>query len=255
MTDHRPWIAAVRSSHERLTGLTTRLSPDQAEQRSYDDDWSIAQVTSHLGSQAEIFDLFLQAGLGQGEAPAGDAFQAIWARWDAMPPADQVAESATRNQDLVARLEGLSDDEAERFALSMFGMDLDLAGFAAMRLAEHAVHTWDVAVALDDTAVVSADAVELLVDQLGRVAGRGGKPGAADGSLVIETTTPARRFVLTFGPEVSLREDSGDAQADLRLPAEALVRLVYGRLDPAHMPDDITGSEHLDALRTTFPGF
>ena len=41
---------------------------------------------------------------------------------------------------------------------------------------------------------------------------------------------------------------------DLRLPAESLVRLVYGRLDPAHTPvaADSTG---LDDLRGLFPGF
>ena len=41
---------------------------------------------------------------------------------------------------------------------------------------------------------------------------------------------------------------------DLVLPAEALVRLVYGRLDPAHTPGSITGSARLAALRAAFPG-
>ena len=74
--------------------------------------------------------------------------------------------------------------------------------------------------------------------------------------IVVETTEPARRFVLTLDP-VSL-EAAGDTTAEtaaLTLPAASLVRLVYGRLDPAHTPDQIQGSEHLDVLRTAFPGF
>jgi hypothetical protein len=38
------------------------------------------------------------------------------------------------------------------------------------------------------------------------------------------------------------------------LPAEAFVRLVYGRLDPDHTPPVETGGDELDALRKVFPG-
>jgi hypothetical protein len=41
----------------------------------------------------------------------------------------------------------------------------------------------------------------------------------------------------------------------LDLPAEAFVRLVYGRLDPDHTPDAVTATGvDLDLLRRTFPG-
>ena len=42
--------------------------------------------------------------------------------------------------------------------------------------------------------------------------------------------------------------------AELRLPAEALIRLVYGRLDPAHTPPVETRGVDLDELRPIFPG-
>jgi hypothetical protein len=42
--------------------------------------------------------------------------------------------------------------------------------------------------------------------------------------------------------------------ADLRLPAEAFIRLVYGRLDSAHTPPVETASTDLDELRRLFPG-
>ena len=46
-----------------------------------------------------------------------------------------------------------------------------------------------------------------------------------------------------------------DATATLRLPGEAFVRLLYGRLDPGHTPASVeaTGIE-LGTLRHSFPG-
>jgi hypothetical protein len=42
----------------------------------------------------------------------------------------------------------------------------------------------------------------------------------------------------------------------LRLPAEALLRLVYGRLDSDHTPASVDAGGHpLDSLRRAFPGF
>ena len=66
-TSPDPWISALRHSHDRLQALVDPLGQDQLKQRSYASEWSIAQVLSHLGSGAEIFGLFLEAGLaGQG---------------------------------------------------------------------------------------------------------------------------------------------------------------------------------------------
>ena len=55
-----PWISALRHSHDRLRASVEPLSPDQLTQRSYPSEWTIAQVLSHLGSQAEIFGLMLE---------------------------------------------------------------------------------------------------------------------------------------------------------------------------------------------------
>ena len=62
-TSPDPWIGTLRRSHDRLQALVEPLGQDQLEQRSYASEWSIAQVLSHLGSGAEIFSLFLDAGL------------------------------------------------------------------------------------------------------------------------------------------------------------------------------------------------
>jgi hypothetical protein len=125
-----------------------------------------------------------------------------------------------------------------------------------MRLGEHAVHTWDVAVALDDAALVAPDAVDLLVDTLGQLVARTGKPTDAVNYVTIRTTEPEREFALDVGDSVSLAAATDHAAgAELRLPAEALLRLVYGRLDPAHSSRVETTGVDLAVLRGVFPGF
>lgn len=49
----------------------------------------------------------------------------------------------------------------------------------------------------------------------------------------------------------------GNSVPRIRMPAEAVLRLVYGRLDPDHTPpvDSLSGTIDLGILRATFPGF
>ena len=60
-----------------------------------------------------------------------------------------------------------------------------------MRLGEHSVHTWDVAVALDPAATVDARAVDVLVDQIGPTAAWSAKPAGETFAVVLRTTEPS----------------------------------------------------------------
>jgi uncharacterized protein (TIGR03083 family) len=251
-----PWIGALRHSQDRLRALTEPLAVEQLQQRSYATEWSIAQVLSHLGSQAEVFGLWLDAGLSGQEPPGREAFPPIWDAWNGRSPQAQAADSLAANEALLQRLESLDADQQERFHLAMFGMDLDMAGLARMRLSEHAMHTWDIAAALDPAAQLAPDAVDLLVDTLGQLAARSGKPDGLKLRLHVTTTGPQRRFLLESGEAVTLEPaDDEELLPELRLPAEALVRLAYGRLDPDHTPPVAVEGVDLDELRRIFPGF
>jgi len=256
-SDPKPWIASLRSSHDRLKALVEPLVPDQLEAPSRSRDWTIAQVLSHLGSQAEIFGAVLDAAVEQRPLPGPDAFPPIWDAWNARSATDQAADSLAANEAFVRRVEGLSEAQLGALHFPMFGMEFDAAGFLRMRVSEHAVHTWDVAASLDPTARVSADAVDLLIDTLPEMARRVGKPQGAAIGLRIVTTDPARDLVLTVSDEVRIDAwDGGTTGGVLRLPAEALLRLVYGRLDDEHAPPielDADGIS-LDTLRSVFPG-
>ena len=255
MSDPSVWIHALRGSHNRFAALVQPLDDATIQELSYATEWSIAQVASHLGSQAEIFALFLDAGLSGQDAPGAERFQPIWNEWNNREPRRQVVDSLRANEDLVAGLERLADAERAAFALDMFGSVLDLTGLCQLRLGEHALHTWDVAVALDPDAQVSNDAVALLIDTLPAMASRIGKPSEPGREIVIETTAPRRGFVLKTGPDVELAAAAEIGPVDIRIPAEALVRLLYGRLDPDHTPSGISGVAALAYIRPVFPGF
>jgi uncharacterized protein (TIGR03083 family) len=255
-TSPDPWIAALRRSHDRLQSLVGPLDARQLQQRSYASEWSIAQVLSHLGSQAEIFGLFLEAGLSGQDPPGRDEFGPIWNAWNARDPQAQASDALRADEATLDRFESLDAGQRDQLRLHAFGMDLDTTGLARMRVSEHAVHTWDVAVALDPSATVAPDAVALLIDTVGQLAAWTAKPDGKQRRMRVTTTGPERHFTLeTTGEAVTLTpSDDAGSLPELRLPAEAFVRLVYGRLDPAHTPAVEASDVDLDELRQLFPG-
>jgi uncharacterized protein (TIGR03083 family) len=254
------WIETLRRSHDRLAGLVAPLTPGQLRERSYCTDWSLAQVLSHLGSGAEISLLGLPGALGEGEPLSRDAFPPVWDRWNAKGPDEQAADALETDEQHIAALEKLTDEQLARMKVEFFGMQLDAVGIIRLRLGEHALHTWDVAVHADPAAAVPADAAGLLVDNVPAfLAPRLGKPLPEPFAVRITTTDPARDYLLTSGESVSVTDwpDAGGGEVRrVTMPAEALLRLAYGRLDPEHTPASVAGDlEALDRLRAIFPGF
>jgi uncharacterized protein (TIGR03083 family) len=251
-TDPTPWVSAVRASHDRLSAIVAGLDADGLRKQSYAKEWTIADVLSHLGSGAEIFSLVIEAGVTGAEPPTMDAFQPIWDTWNARTPQEQAAQCTAANEALVSRVEALTEAERESFTVVMFGrMTMDLAGVLGMRLSEHAVHAWDVEVALDPAARIAPDAVGLLAVRLPMMTGFMGKQ--QETPSVVEATTSDPAFTLDTGG-VTLTPGSTGASASLALPAEAFVRLVYGRLDD---DADITSAVGITIpeLQAVFPGF
>lgn len=256
----RVWIATLRGSHDRLEGVVRPLSPDQVRGMSYCTEWTIAQVLSHLGSGAEISQLRLEAALGDAAPPPQEVYQKIWDTWNAKSPDAMVADALVADSGQIDALERASDDELAGIRVPMFGMELDAARLIGLRLSEHALHTWDVEVSIDKAAAVAPEPVSLLIDNVPMFAGFARGPSQAEPlSVRIITTAPHRDYVLTAAEAVRMTEWTGDGAAPsetVRMPAEALLRLVSGRLDPEHTPSDVTATPAtLAALRDLFPGY
>ena len=251
-------LDSLRASADRLVALVEPLTPDELRLSAYPTEWTIAGVLSHLGSGAVIMRLRLDATLTGGDAGI-DVMQPVWDEWNAKNPDDQAADALRADRALVDRLGSVTSDERAGFHFSLGPFDLDFDRFVGFRLNEHALHSWDIATTLDPAATIPDDAVELVVDTLGMIAGFAGKPTGADRTIVVRTTHPdaplrdhaaPRRCHLRPRPT---RRPAPPAP-DLELPAEALIRLVYGRLDPDHTPTVDGSPTDLEELRRAFPG-
>jgi uncharacterized protein (TIGR03083 family) len=254
--------AVVHSTQDGIRATISDLSDSQLTGPSYCDDWTLAQVLSHLGSQSEIFTAVIDAAL-KGENPPGpDSFPPIWDRWNSKSPVQQRDDFKAADKAFMEKIDALDAAELGAFQVSMFGMDLDAAQVLTMRESELALHGWDLAVALNPDARLSTDAVDLLMGAVGTRLPRSAKPIGRPLTLLIETTDPARSFLLDLDQDVKVEENPDkdnptlDGAARIRIPSEAFLRLVAGRLDPDHTPDGIqTAGITLDEIRHVFPGF
>jgi uncharacterized protein (TIGR03083 family) len=248
-------LDTLRDSVARLAGIAGSLTADQLTAGAYPSEWTIADVLSHLGSGAVIFRRQLTDALAGTPTP-GDFMTDTWDAWNAKPPSRQAADALAADQDLVTMLAALSDDDRGRVAVELGPFSLDYAGFVGLRSNEHVIHTWDVEVALDPTATLPAAAAGALADSLPFIARFAGRPTGSPREILVHTTDPDRAFLVRRSAEsVSVEPTGVHGAPDLVLPTEALVRLVYGRLDPAHTPAVEGTVDLLDDLRPTFPGF
>jgi len=241
-------VQVIGASAQRLADLVEQLSPEHLRQQAYPSEWTVADVLSHLGSGGTIMRLRL-------DGEEGD-MQAIWDEWNAKDPEAQAEDSLLADDLLQERLYALTAEDQDNMRFAMGPAELDLLTFLALRLNEHSLHTWDVAVTLDATATLPEDEAALIVDTLPMIVRWAGKPTGTERDLSIRTVSPDRAFALALRADgVSLSAGDPVDKPDLVLPAEALIRLVYGRLDPDHTPRGIVGVGHLDELRQAFPGF
>ncbi|MEU5313270.1 maleylpyruvate isomerase N-terminal domain-containing protein [Streptomyces sp. NPDC021562] len=256
-------IAALRSGHDRLAARVRDLAAADLTKGSGAADWDLSQVLSHLGSGAEITLAVLEGAL-DGTGPKDMDFnKSVWARWDAMSPAERAEGFVPADEALVSRYEQLDAHTREtlRIDLGFLPTPVDVATAAGLRLSESTFHTWDIEVAFDPAAVLAPEATEPLLDQAGLLIGHLGRADAVDGRpvrLTVRTTDPERSFGLTLDETVALGDAPAEPDAVLSAPAEWWLRLTTGRHAPAHTPPGVTltgGALTLDDLRRVFPGF
>ena len=245
MTEAERVISAMRNGQEVLTALVTPLDGADLARGSGASEWTVADVLSHLGSGAEITLAVLDAGVDLRPAPSQDDNKAIWARWDAMTPAEQAAGFLRSNAALVDRFESLLPEEEEQLRIDVgyLPFPLTLGQYARLRLSELTLHGWDVRVAFDDAAALPADAAAALLNGEPNFIAWQAKTdtlGGEHGVIRITTSDPDTVFALDLGDKAEVRlDDAPDATSTLELPAEAWLRLVAGRLAPARTPGGV----------------
>ncbi|MDH2902797.1 MAG: maleylpyruvate isomerase family mycothiol-dependent enzyme [Actinomycetota bacterium] len=247
-------LAALRASAAHLRDVVAQLESDQHVAPAYPAEWTIADTMSHLGSGAVILGQMLRNAL-EGTSADVDFNQSVWDAWNAKSPLEQIDDALVADQAFIEALDHTSPDQRAALQVSFGPMELDFERFVGMRLGEHVLHTWDVEVSIAPDAVLAVPAASLLLDQIHFVAGRSGKPTGTVATISVRTHEPVRDFNVVFEESsVALVDATHEGPVDVELPAEAFVRLIYGRLDAEGGLDD--GSEvHLEHLRRAFPGF
>ena len=258
MTSADEILALLHASHDRLAAAVEPLSAEQLTAQAYPTEWSIAQVLSHMGSGAQLVGGMMKAAADGEPAPSFDGFKEVWAEWNAKTPSAQAADGLAADSAFLDWADGLTEEQRDAYTIDLFGTQQDLAGALAMRLGEHTLHSWDVLVALDPGATLPTPASGIILDGLNRLVTRTGKPVSEPQQIAVRTVDPSRQLRLSLGvdrPELTEGELAAP-DATVALPAEAFVRLVYGRLDAEHTPAGVTTNGiELSALRAVFPGF
>jgi uncharacterized protein (TIGR03083 family) len=245
----------LRSSIDRLTSLVEPLDEEGVTQPAYPSEWTIADVLSHLGSGAVIFRRRLDDALADRVIPE-DFARSVWDEWTAKSPRPKTDDGLAAIHMLSDRLDQVSDEDRASVAVSLGPLNFDWEGFLRTRVSEQILHEWDVAVALDPATTLPNEGIQIAIDNLDLVTRFTAKPQTVARTVGITTTDPDREFAVAIEPQsVVFTADSTAGQTDLTMPAEAFIRLVYGRLDPDHTPTAVTGDESaLDVLRAVFPG-
>ncbi len=247
-------LPPLRGSVGRLHQLCRGLDDAQLQRRSYCRDWQIADVLSHLGSGAVIMRRRLEDVLA-GRTTPDDFAPSVWDAWNAKSARAKADDALVADEAVLEALEAVRAEDRTRVTFPMGPLALEFDQFAAMRLNEHAFHTWDIEVVFDDGAHLPGDVAAVVVDNLGLIARFSARPTGETRTVGITTSDPARDFAVRQTPDgVELAAGEGGSEAGLELPAEAFCRLVYGRLDVEHTPAFRGDASALQTLRAVFPG-
>jgi uncharacterized protein (TIGR03083 family) len=254
-------ITALRSTHDELFKVVRDLSDDQLLAPSGATEWPVAQVLSHLGSGAEISAATLRSALeGAGALPEGFN-QGVWERWNAMSPREQADGFLAADTTLVGAIEALTAEQRDSLQvdLGFLPAPVPVATYVAMRLGEAAAHSWDVRVAFDEDAAIEDETAQLLVaqlaGQLGFLLGFTAKADAVSQPALVDLV--GLDHDLSLGETVALVPQGGETTATFEGGADAVARLMSGRLTTAHTPAAVTvsGNVSLEDLRRVFPGY
>jgi uncharacterized protein (TIGR03083 family) len=245
-------LAALHASAAHLLGIAEHLDDAALTARAYPADWTIGDVFSHLGSGAVIFTHLFDDVVHE-RRPVEDFNAGVWTEWNAKHPAAQAADALVADATLLERLDTLDEDRRRSFRLSLGPMELDFEGLVSMRLNEHALHTWDIDVALHPDAVLAPRVAVQVVDNLRMITRFAGASDGVARRIHVRTSNPVRDLVVVVDAESCDLVDGDEGPVRLALRAESFVRLVYGRLDPPHTPSDVIG-DALEELRGLFRG-
>ena len=226
--------------------------------------WAARDVVAHVAQALAFFNAATHAALdGQPPPPSDPAqMQAAAAQLLAQPRESVLHALAERNEGYCEYLDSL-DVAALPTPVDLSFMVLPVWQLALVRMNEVVLHRWDIRSVQQPDVPVDSEGVPLALEMsLGGAQIMATHGEKTNGTWQLDVTGPGGGSVVVRvqGDQVSAQRGTApEADVRLTLPAEALLRLLWGRLDLATALD--SGRARLDgdrgkalALQRLFPG-
>ena len=265
-------VELVKSESRRIVQYLGVLSAEDLARPSACDAWEVRDVVAHLIGGVDLFAANISRGV-QGDPTPPEGFppasvSSLMARLETGAQRvislresldDQLLTTfAARCEDLNLLLEGLAANDWNKLCYHP-GKVISVATYVDLRLAELAVHEWDIRSKIDDSAKLSSRCLQAVMDLMPAfVVGtlfRPGKQQSASGRFRFELTgvvSGSHDIVVENGDSQMESAGNGPAGATFRCDTETFALLVYGRtsLDRAESEGRLTveGDRELASL-------
>jgi uncharacterized protein (TIGR03083 family) len=250
MASQEQRIEKLKSESRRIQQYLSVLSAEDLAGPSACDAWEVRDVVAHLTGGVDLFAANISRGV-QGDPTPPDGFSpasvnSLLTRLEAGAQraislresmGDQLMTTfAARCEHLNHLLESLTPMDWEKPCYHP-GKVISVAAYVDLRLAELAIHEWDIRSKLDASAQLSSECLPAVMDLMPTfVIGTLFRPGAsqsASGRLRFELTGVAsgsHDIVVENGDSRIEPLGNGSASATFKCDTETFALLVYGRI-------------------------
>ena len=242
-------VELVKSESQRIQQYLEGRSNEDLTRLSACDAWEVRDVVAHLAASVDLYDATISRGIkGDSTPPEGLSSAGVSSLMTRLEEntqrvidfrqniGDQLLTTFTeRCEDLTRLLEGLAGRDWEKLCYHP-GKVISVAAYVDLRLAELAIHEWDIRSKLDASAQLSRQCLPAVMDLMPAfVVGTLFRPGS------MQTETIRFRFELTGlvsgNHDIVVEngnvhmESTGETTASVtfKCDTETFVLLAYGR--------------------------
>jgi uncharacterized protein (TIGR03083 family) len=237
--DARRVLDRSRAEYKRLLGYLEHLPAAGWTEQSACAEWQVYRVVSHLGSQAQIHAIRLEAGL-RGDRPMTDEQRnEVWDHFNSLKPDEMLPAFRRTNDEYFKVADSLTDEELGRSIPWNRPEPAPVVNAVVGRLNEQVLHAWDIEWARNRQATLAPEPLPDLLEHNISPARLSGlvKPDRAPeldgkiiGFLIRPPSVAAHLQVDSAGAKGAIgRAETPDVT--LHLPTEAFIRLLWGRYD------------------------
>lgn len=249
MTSPEQRVELVQSESQRIQHYLEDLSDEDLSRTSACDAWKVGDVVAHLTASVDLYEVAISKGsTGDSNPPEGlsaAGVSSLMARLEdntqrvinlRQDMGDQLLSAfSKRCEDLTQLLEGLTDEDWQKLCYHP-GKVIPVATYVDLRLAELAIHEWDIRSKLDVSTELSSLCLPAVMDFIPAfVVGTMFRPGIDQTETVrfrfeLTGAVPGSRDIVSENGNVYMESARATtANVTIRCDTETFALLVYGR--------------------------